>query len=228
VEATGVCLVTQTFGADAAGARPTLVVAIHGDGSDGGPSDYMASFVRGLARPGVVGVVLVRPGYATADGRISGGSTNGRRDNYTAGNVAAVGAAIGALRARHRAGRVVVVGHSGGAAIAGVLIGQRPGLIQGAVLAACPCDVPRWRTTRSGPWPRSLSPHSFAGGVSRATRVVAITGASDTNTTPDLAEAYVRALAARGVPARFVSTGAGHGFGGLAAAAATAASGMIR
>jgi pimeloyl-ACP methyl ester carboxylesterase len=225
----GLCLVASTFGADAAGERPTLVVVVHGDISDGGAATYHAAFARTLARPGVVAVALNRPGYADAAGRVSEGSTLGRQDNYTAANVAAIAGAIDALKQHSRAARTVYVGHSGGAAIGGVLIGRRPGLVDAAVLVSCPCDIARWLHERGRmPWTRSLSPDFFIPRVPKTTEVVAITGTADGNTFPALAEDYAAALARRGVPARFVAVeGAGHGFSGVAAAARAALQDLI-
>src|SRR5262245_45032916 len=58
----GLCLVASTFGADTAGEAPALVVVVHGDISDGGAATYHAAFARGLPRPGVLAVALIRPG----------------------------------------------------------------------------------------------------------------------------------------------------------------------
>jgi pimeloyl-ACP methyl ester carboxylesterase len=221
----GRCLAAATFGAETAGAQPTLVVVVHGDISDGGLATYHVAFARALARPGVVAVALTRPGYASEPGRVSGGSTLGRQDNYTPGNVAAVGAAIAELRRHYGARRVVYVGHSGGAAVGGVLIGKQPGLIDVAVLVSCPCDIARWRRERwRDQWRYSESPSRYAARVPPTTRVVAITGSRDGNTAQQLAEDYVRGLARRGVDARFIAVeGAAHGFSGLTAATAGAA-----
>jgi pimeloyl-ACP methyl ester carboxylesterase len=226
IEGGGTCLVVSVAGAKDAGSSSTLVVLVHGDGSDGGPTDYLYPFARSIAgiKPRVVAAALLRPGYSDKEGRTSQGSHHNRRDSYTAQNVTAVGKAIAALKARYKATRVVAVGHSGGAAITGVLIGRQPGLIDAAVLVSCPCDIARWRSENNrGAWPNSLSPQTFTATVPKSTTVVAITGADDTNTRPDLAKAYVSALAARGVraDARTVP-GAGHGFGSLAPAVAAA------
>jgi pimeloyl-ACP methyl ester carboxylesterase len=57
-------------------------------------------------------------------------------DDSTTRNVDAIAAAVTALREHHRAKRAVLVGHSGGAAISGVVLGRHPGPADGAVLAA--------------------------------------------------------------------------------------------
>jgi pimeloyl-ACP methyl ester carboxylesterase len=112
---------------------------------------------------------------------------------------------------------VVYVGHSGGAAIGGVLIGRRRGLVDAAVLVSCPCDIDRWNSGhKREPWTRSLSPSMFAHRVPTETQVVAITGERDANTPPALARSYVAKLSERGVSARAVIVdGASHGFSGL-------------
>lgn len=225
----GLCLVAATFGAQDAGSAPALVVVVHGDISDGGAATYHAAFAQTLARPGVVAVALIRPGYADGAGRVSEGATLGRQDNYTAANVAAIAGAVGALKQHYQARRTIYVGHSGGAAIGGVIIGRRPRLVDAAVLVSCPCDIAHWLHVRGmPPWRRSLSPDFFIPRVPSTTRVVAITGSADDNTFPALAEDYVARLAARGVPARLIAVdGAGHGFAGVAEAAKRAAEHMI-
>jgi dienelactone hydrolase len=220
----GLCLVANTFGLAQAGSSPVLVVVVHGDISDGGRATYHAAFAQSIARPGVVAVALMRPGYTDADGRVSEGYTLGREDNYTAEAVTAIGGAIDALKKHYRASRVVYVGHSGGAAIGGVLIGRRPRLIDTALLISCPCDIAAWLRGRGRPaWRRSLSPTDFVHRVAASTEVIALTGADDHNTPPGVAQDYVGRLARHGIRARFIlAAGAGHGFSGLQEPAAAA------
>ena len=218
------CQAAATFGAETAGPSPVLIVVVHGDISDGGRATYHVAFASTLARPGAVVVALTRPGYTDDRGRTSEGNTYRRSDNYTRDNIAGVGGAIAALRAHYQPRRVVYVGHSGGAAIGGVLIGKMQRLIDAAVLVSCPCDIARWLSARKKPpWPASESPLSYAGRVPRETRVNVIAGSTDTNTFPAQAEGYVRTLMRRGVDARFVRVeGAGHGLSTLGAATAQA------
>jgi pimeloyl-ACP methyl ester carboxylesterase len=214
----GLCLVAATFGAEHAGPSPVLIVIVHGDISDFGPATYHATFAASLVRPGVVVVALTRPGYGDANGATSQGSTLGRIDNYTSANIGAIEGAVDALKKHYRPRRTVYVGHSGGAAIGGVLIGRRPNLVDAALLVSCPCDIPRWLQMRGyKPWKRSLSPDAFVHRVPTSTEVVLMTGANDDNTFPSLADDYAQNLARRGVPARFLLVeGAAHGFSTLA------------
>jgi dienelactone hydrolase len=220
----GLCLAAATYDRQG-GSAPTLVVFLHGDAYSGGPADYLYEYAYRFAKPGVVSVALLRPGYSDKTGRTSQGTHYGRSDSYTPGNIAAVGGAIEALQKHFRPRRTIVVGHSGGAAIAGVLIGKKPGLIQGAVLVSCPCDIARWTSERGWrPWTRSESPSSYITKVPPSTTVAAITGANDDNTRPRLAQDYASSLAKRGVRARFeLVKGAGHYFLGDLQSATTAA-----
>nr|WP_246700511.1 prolyl oligopeptidase family serine peptidase [Variibacter gotjawalensis] len=219
---------TSTYGRDTAGPSPTLVVVVHGDISDGGRATYHERFAEQLARPGVIAVALTRPGYPNSTGRKSGGDALGRQDNYTPAVVNAVGAAIDALRKHYQASRVVYVGHSGGAAIGGVILGRRAGLIDAAVLVSCPCDLAAWQRARGHNWSRSLSPMDVASQVPRSTTVVALSGSGDSNTSPAVAESYVAELAKRGVSARFVNVAdARHGFRGLEVAVKAEADALL-
>jgi pimeloyl-ACP methyl ester carboxylesterase len=224
----GLCQAAKTFGNEADAA--TLIVVVHGDISDGGAATYHIAFAETLARPGAIVVALTRPGYPDDQGRISEGHTLGRHDNYTPRNIAAVGGAIAALKHYYGPRRVIYVGHSGGAAIGGVLIGRSHGLIDAAVLISCPCDIPRWLRERRQPaWRRSESPSFHAGRVPRATWVAVIAGEADTNTFPAQAEDYVKRLTRRGVDARFVVVeGAGHGLSGLGTAATKAVDAVLQ
>ena len=214
------CQAVTTFGAETAGPSPVLIVVVHGDISDGGRATYHVAFAKTLAGPGRVVVALTRPGYTDDRGRTSEGNTYRRRDNYSRDNIAAVGGAIAALRNHYRPRRVIYVGHSGGAAIGGVLIGRTPRLIDAAVLVSCPCDIARWlHERRKPPWRASLSPSVYAARVPRDMRVAVIAGATDANTFPAQAEDYARNLMRRGVDARFVLVeGGGHGLSTLGAA----------
>jgi dipeptidyl aminopeptidase/acylaminoacyl peptidase len=219
----GLCQAVTTLGAETAGPSPALIVVVHGDISDGRAATYHVALASTLARPGAVVVALTRPGYTDDRGRRSQGRSYGRQDNYTRDNIAAVGGAIAALKSHYQPRRVIYVGHSGGAAIGGVLLG-RSRLIDAAVLVSCPCDVARWLRERQQPaWRNSESPLRHVPRVQRGTRVAVIAGSEDTNTFSAQAEDYVNALIRRGIDARFVAVeGAGHGLSGLGAATARA------
>ena len=217
VRSPGHCLGIQTH--DKAGGTPrAVIVYLHGDISRGGDADYMGKYA-GNTPAGTVGVAMLRPGYG-GFGRKSTGSTNGRRDHYTAVNVDAVAGALKSLKGHYGGARLVVVGHSGGAATLATILGRHPGVVDTAVLVSCPCDLVTWRASRGrSMWNNSLNPDKFVSKVPAQTRVFLITGSSDSNTRPSLAQAYYGKLKQRGVAANIqIVSGGRHGFSSLASA----------
>jgi pimeloyl-ACP methyl ester carboxylesterase len=81
----------------------------------------------------------------------------------------------GALKRRYHAGTVVVVGHSGGAAIAANMLGRHPALIDAALVVSCPCDVEKWRQHMF----QLTGQPVFQGTIDTLSPVEQITGMSD-------------------------------------------------
>jgi poly(3-hydroxybutyrate) depolymerase len=210
VDAITECLVIQTTKPPAvtttvANKTRNLLVYLHGDSSRGGLFDRHFKYFKPFVSQDTVFVGMIRPGYADSKQNASTGDKMGGGDNYTAHNVDAVANALQALKTKYGARRLVVVGYSGGAATAGVILGRHPELIDEAVLIACPCDL---NIRRQG-WSknivrRSISPHEVADKVFKTVQVTAITGGADVNTTPAQVRGYVAALNARGVKARYL------------------------
>jgi pimeloyl-ACP methyl ester carboxylesterase len=187
-------------------------VLLHGD-SGGGLAqrhlDRWAKTANILSGPNQTLVFLVRPGYRSPVGDSSGWA-NQHDDDYTAGNVERVATALQNLRVRYNASKVIVIGHSGGAAIAALLLGRFPTALDGAILVGCPCDVPLWRQHRGAQrgrqtsWPNSLNPMDAIAKIPTDKVVLAITGSQDDNTLPQFAEAWTTAASARGIRAKFL------------------------
>lgn len=196
------CLVIHTYEHRDGSGSPVLFVLLHGDHSDGSPATSMfrvADAIADEAKFDAIAVAMIRPGYPDDRGDTSTGSNFGRRDSYTPENIEIIANAIAGLKAHYHPHRIVLVGHSGGAAISGVILGRWPGLVDAAVLVACPCDIPRWRMRRSGsPW-ISQSPHSWVDGIPPKLEVQLIVGSEDDNTPPALSEEYSSLLTARGI-----------------------------
>jgi len=181
-----------------------LVVFIHGD--SGISRRYTGQLDR--IRDSVINlVVLARPGFRTRDGRMSTGPDSDTYDNYTPAVIDSLGSALRQLRKFHNASRPVLLGHSGGAMISGILMGRAPGVAEAAVLVAWACNTPKWRAWRelsagkSGNWPNSLSAHDYLDQYPASSRIYALTGDVDDNTKPSFARACVEALRARNIKA---------------------------
>jgi pimeloyl-ACP methyl ester carboxylesterase len=204
------CLVIRTLAPAQASARiapKVLVVFLHGDNggrtelkADSGPAALLAEKIQAVT------IAMQRPGYRSALGSSDGQSGPGD-DDYTPQNVGIVAAALGNLRSLNPGKKILLVGHSGGAAMAALIAGRFPGSADAYLLAACPCDVPAWRQWRgssagkASAW-SSLSPLAEAAKVPPGTLVSLVVGNKDENTLPLFSEAYVRALQARGVKTR--------------------------
>lgn len=187
----------KVFGA---GERAT-VVFLHGDVSGGGPANYHYALAEILTafEPDITAVALLRPGYEDGQGRQSPGTNHKRRDQYTRANNDLVAQTLQSLRDAHPDRTLIVMGHSGGAAQLGVVIARFPGILDTAILVSCPCNIARWRRAQNArPYKRSQSPQYYVDRVPAETNVVAITGSSDENTFPALAQDYIDALNANG------------------------------
>jgi pimeloyl-ACP methyl ester carboxylesterase len=191
-----------------AAAPGTLVVVLHGDSPFANPG-YQDVFASRVAREHaeVVVAAILRPGYTDPQGNTSEGERGqATGDNYNARNTDAVAQAIEELIRRYRVERTVVVGHSGGAAIAANILGTHPDLVDAAVLVSCPCDVERWRahmlsTTKFEGFRgkiSTLSPITVVGGISPQVRVTMLVGADDDIAPPSISQAYRDAAVRQG------------------------------
>ena len=206
------CLLMRRYGPTEPAA---MIVWVHGNVSVGGPANSHFRLAEKAAADhvaeNILAVALVRPGYPDGTGASSTGNDYGRGDNWPQANIAEIGTAIERLRRKYRPGTVIIVGHSGGAAIAAVLLGMRPQLADAAILVGCPCDLVAWRAGRQGmPW-ISEDPMRWVDQVAVSARVIALTGDRDHTTDQELGRAYAERLKRRGVDAVFqLVPGAGH------------------
>lgn len=210
------CLAIKTF-ASSDGAAKTLVVVLHGDLSRGGGGDYIFPVAERASQYGAIGVAMMRPGY-TGGGRRSSGTpsrSQHRWDVYRGEEIDSIATAVAALKKHHAVERVVMVGHSGGALISGVMLGRAAPLVDAALLVSCPCDdIAEWRSRKNRrPLLNAESPIHYLSSVPKAARIFALTGDRDDNTTPDLAQKYVEEAKRLGLDASFILLrDAGHGF----------------
>lgn len=187
----------------------TLIVVLHGD-APSGFTDYqygVAERASAMIEHSAV-VAILRPGYADREGHRSDGdpgSTVG--DSYTADRIDTVAAAIGVLKTQFPHAKVIVAGHSGGAAVTANLAGTHPGLFDGMLLVSCPCNVPLWHEHMKSlvaadswlPHIESLDPMTTIAHVAPRLKVAMVVGDKDNVTPPTLSRAYAAALAKRHV-----------------------------
>jgi predicted esterase len=236
-------LKARVFATVSSSAAPILIIVLHGDVLDPPPS-YQYQFAQAVAEgydavapmsaeqrtrlgypplpfAGVIAAGVLRPGFVDAAGDRSAGSVGSAtgEPQYTAAVVDAVAGAVERLKTERRARAVVLVGHSGGAAIAADIMGRRPGLIDAALLVGCGCDPVAWRTRaysqdHDPKWLQpdlSLSPLDLAAHVPARTRVRMVVGEQDDNAPPKDTIAYADALKSHGVDVKVrIEPGLGH------------------
>jgi predicted esterase len=229
--------------------RPTLLVILHGDipnpqliyhyymaqlfaeGAAGAAmlpveireylGDPFLGFLDKFEPRNVVAAAILRPGYSDYEGDRSDGELGmALADNYTPEVVDAVANAVGILSAEFAAEHVILIGHSGGGAIAANLLGRHPNLADGALLIACGCDPLRWREeARNGPlaeldWDhpyRSLSPLELAPSIPVDTEISLLIAENDDVVSADYSKQFADSLRrAGGRPVFSVVAGAGH------------------
>jgi predicted esterase len=204
--------------------NPTLVLVLHGDAPFNKPS-YQYPIARKIAKanPNVVAVGVLRPGYTDRKGNRSKGrrgKTTG--DNYTPKVLAAIQKLTTQLKKQYTPAKIVLVGHSGGAAISANLLATYPQLYTGAVLISCPCDLHRWRAHmknwrgdgKNSIWDekvRSLSPIEEVKGIDKAAKIAVVHGTKDKVVPLSIANRYVKALKTHRHKVSFVAIeGQGH------------------
>jgi predicted esterase len=157
---------------------------------------------------GIIAAALVRPGYTDADGDTSDGvKGNTSGDNYTPEVLNQMDAAIRQLKSQLHPSAVVLVGHSGGAAITADLIARDNGIAGAALLLSCPCDVPTWRKHMNTLRPNSswnepvtsISPMSVVSKISPKTQIWMMVGEKDDIAPPEFTERYAAALRKHGI-----------------------------
>ena len=211
------CLVIRRYEVPAPKWPQVVLIYLHGD--NGGTIDWPANSTA-LALGSAVGATTIgvqRPGYRSELGT-SDGQTSIQDDDYTSGNVEILADALKSLRVSYPGKRLLLVGHSGGAAMAALVAGRFPSAADGYLLVGCPCDVDRWREWRnssagkSGRWSKSLSPIRDVAKIAPGTYLRVLVGDKDDNTLPKFSEAYVAALRESGNDTTVVyAAGSNHG-----------------
>jgi pimeloyl-ACP methyl ester carboxylesterase len=188
-----------------------LVVLLHGDAPFRNPGyQYVTAADVAKAVPGTRVVALLRPGFADPFGaRSDGDRGTASGDNYTPDDVDQVAQALWQLKKQYGVKTVVLAGHSGGAAMTANVTAMYPGLVQQAVLVACPCDLESfrehmWKAQHSPLWllpVKSLSPIETLEKMRPGATITAISGGSDPIAPPQDVVRYVTKAMAEGINA---------------------------
>lgn len=185
-----------------------IIVFLHGD-SPFFPPTYQYGLASRIAaiKKNAIAVAILRPGYE--DGL--GGKSDGRKgdrmgDNYTADVLESLNIIISQIKSEYNL-PVVLFGHSGGAALSALMMNRYPGLAGTALLAACPCDLPKWRQYMyeiSGKerWINQifgLSPIDEVEGIAKNAKIHLLYGSKDTTTPLKLFNGYADELEGKNI-----------------------------
>jgi len=187
--------------------QPTMVLVLHGDAPFGKPS-YQYAIARKIAKENknVVAVGILRPGYTDNEGNRSKGERGmATGDNYTKEVLASVNALAKQLRKKYKPSKVILVGHSGGAAISANLLAEYAGTYAAALLISCPCDLHLWRKHMKTLQPdtniwdikvSSPSPIEEIKRIDDDTKIMIVHGTNDRSVPINIINKYAKALKA--------------------------------
>jgi predicted esterase len=204
VKVQNVCTKIKTFKSETMTKEPILLIALHGDSPFNNPS-YQYRFASQIANKSenVISVGMLRPGYTDHLKRTSDGiKGNAVGDNYDATRIEQIAKAIQKLKSHHNASKVILSGHSGGAAITAKLIAIYPKLASHAFVVSCPCDINAWRAdmykkSQYAGFDGKLdvsSPTDLVSRVSDETKISIFVGDKDDIAKPYLSKKYEKAL----------------------------------
>jgi len=177
--------------------KKKLVIFIHGDQLEK-KVYYFDQFASKFTTTNSLVISITRPGWINKHNNKSDGKKNTNYgDNYIPkDDVDPIYRTIKKLKKKYKIDQTLIIGHSGGAAVTGILIGRFPKLIHEAVLISCPCIVPPWRknffdrleekTNKKLCMPKfkSHSPHEYIKKINPNLKIHIFVGTRDKNTLP--------------------------------------------
>lgn len=220
VENGSVCTKIKTHKSADLTDTPILLIALHGDSPFNNPS-YQYVFAKKIAEQStnLIAVGMLRPGYTDTMQRTSSGRKgNAVGDNYDETRVEQIATAVTKLATIYNPSKIILAGHSGGAAITANLIALYPDLVDHAVIVSCPCNVPKWRKDMFALTSETifqkpiehLSPADVVTEIAQDTKVSMFIGDNDKVTKSYLSKEYQSLLTKAGIEASLTQTKGGH------------------
>jgi predicted esterase len=195
--------------------NPVMLLVLHGDAPFNNPS-YQYIIAKKIAdkNKNVVAVGILRPGYTDKEGNHSKGKRGkATGDNYTKEVLMSIKNLTYELKKKYNPSKVILVGHSGGAAISANLLAKYSDTYSSALLMSCPCDLHLWRKhmkylrPKSRVWDikvNSLSPIEELNNIDDSTQIMAVHGENDEIVPIDIAYRFVKELKVNNKKVNFV------------------------
>ena len=194
---------------------PVMVLVLHGDAPFNNPS-YQYAIARKIAEENnnIVSIGILRPGYTDNEGNHSEGERgNATGDNYTKEVLESIHKLSLDLVKKYSPSKIVLIGHSGGAAISANLLAEYSNLYSDAVLIACPCDLQLWREHMKELQPEakiwdlavnSLSPIEELKRIDDSAQLIVVHGNNDKIVPINIAIQYVNELESNSKKVNFI------------------------
>ena len=177
--------------------KKKIVFFIHGDQIEPKVT-YFDNFVSNFSFDDTVLISITRPGWINKKNNKSDGKKNiSNGDNYIPNiDVDPIYRTIKKIKKKFNSKEIIIVGHSGGAAITGILFGRFNNIVNEAILISCPCIVPLWRKNYAEqlslknkkriciPKYKSKSPHEYVKKIDSKIKINIFVGEDDKNTLP--------------------------------------------
>ena len=191
----------QVYGDIASLSKPTLYIFLHGESCN---ADYMKYMAKNTVENNVLSIVMAKPG-CTLNGNKSAGIYH-RYDPFTVDRVEGVANATRSLKKQYKARKIFLIGHSGGAAVAGIILGRYPELVDGMVAIAFPANIPDLMAYHNLVIKeyKSLSPHDFIEDIKLTSSIHIIVGSDDNLTPPVISAGYVNDARERGLEVEYL------------------------
>ncbi len=205
------CTKIRTYKSAVVTDNPILIVVLHGDAPFNNPGyQYRFAQLVAIKNSNVITIGMLRPGYTDPTGRTSDGAKGDAiGDNYDEKRVNQLAQAIEELTKMYSPSKVILAGHSGGAAITANIISLFPLLVDHAFIVSCPCDVNAWRENMFSLTNKSifrrkidtLSPIDLVDRLNKKTTISILVGKNDKVAIPILSEKYKKAVTKKGLKA---------------------------
>ncbi len=210
VSAADHCLAIDIYTSPARTTNPSLITFVHGDTLNTKGQKYVNAFLGAYPdahKEDFIFIAITRPGYSNGSETSTGQHYFYVGDAYRAHTVMAVSEAIMKLKEHYNAGRLVVMGHSGGANILANGLGYNEAFKPDTAILLSGSYYPeKWAKHHDFyGWyqGRGLSPHEHIESIPKDVEIIALTGENDENTLPEFARDYVEELSSAGKNATF-------------------------
>ena len=184
--------------------RKNLLIYLHGYGG-GGQDDRKLIYT--IRNNNTNAFFMAMPGYITPGWKNK--SSGSQKQQYVLKGFGPIANAIKNLKDHYKPEKTILVGYSNGAGRTAIIIAKYPGLIDEALLIACPCNLGKWHIKLHG-GSKNISPHTLVKKIDKKTKVKIVVGRHDKETPPNLSDDYYERLQKNNIQSELLLVDAPH------------------